>query len=88
MLTRIRRAREALEKIVMDPDLKKIRGSLRNAIELKSREIKDTLVNDTWWDKLDYFLKFTEPILRFLRVDDSNSCVWHLVYDMWDAMIE
>ncbi|XP_017248633.1 uncharacterized protein LOC108219637 [Daucus carota subsp. sativus] len=88
MLTRIRRVREALEKTVMDPDWKKTRGSLGNAIELKSREIKDTLVSDTWWDKIDYFLRFTEPILRFLKVADSDSCVLHLVYDMWDAMIE
>lgn len=88
MVTRIRRVREALEKTVLDPDWKRIRGNLKNVVELKSREIKDTLVSDTWWDKIDYFLKFTDPIMRFLRVADSDSCVLHLVYDMWDTMIE
>lgn len=61
---------------------------MRNANELKSREIKDTLVSDTWWDKVDYILKFTEPMTMFLRVADKDSSGLHFVYDMWDTMIE
>lgn len=38
LLRRIRGVKEALEKTFMDPDWKKIRGSLRNVTELKSRE--------------------------------------------------
>lgn len=88
MLRRIKRVKDALEKTVMDPDWKKNRGNLRNANELKSREIKDTLVSDTRWDKVDYILKFTEPLMEFLRVADKDSCVLHFIYDMWDSMIE
>lgn len=45
-------------------------------------------MSDTWWDKIDYFSKFTQPMMRFLRVTDKISCILHLVYDMHDTMIE
>lgn len=45
-------------------------------------------MSDTWCDKINYFLNFTEPIMRFVRVADSDACVLHLVYEMWDAIIE
>lgn len=61
---------------------------MRNVNELKSREIKDTLVSDTWWNKVNYILIFTKPIILFLRDADIVSSVLHFVYDMWDIMIE
>ncbi|XP_020255694.1 uncharacterized protein LOC109832704 isoform X1 [Asparagus officinalis] len=88
MATRIQRLKDALEKTVMDPDWKKFKVNGRNPIELKAREVKDLLVSDAWWDQVDYLLKFTEPMMNFLRAADMDSSVLHLVYDMWDTMIE
>ncbi|WOH08258.1 hypothetical protein DCAR_0727696 [Daucus carota subsp. sativus] len=61
---------------------------IRRVKEGLEKTVMDTLVSDTWWDKIDYFLKFTEPMMRFFRVADKDSCILHLVYDMWDTMIE
>lgn len=55
---------------------------MKNANELKFRKIKDTLVSDTWWDEVYYILKFTKPMMIFLRVVDRDSSVLHFVYDM------
>ncbi|KAK4348118.1 hypothetical protein RND71_034457 [Anisodus tanguticus] len=45
-------------------------------------------MDDEWWDSIDYFLKFTEPIVDMLRSVDLDSPKLHLIYDMWDSMIE
>ena len=51
-------------------------------------EVKECIVSDRWWDKIDYFLSFTKPIVDMLRVADKDTPVLHLIYDMWDTMIE
>ncbi|PWA38694.1 hypothetical protein CTI12_AA570610 [Artemisia annua] len=88
MASRLRFVKDALEKTVMDPDWKKFKVNGRTPVELKAREVKVLLVSDGWWDKLDYFLEFTLPMINFLKAADTDSCVLHLVYDMWDTMIE
>ena len=88
MASRSRFVKDALEKTIMDPDWKKFKVNGRTLVELKAREVNDLLVSDSWWDKLDYFLEFTLPMMNFLRAADTDSCVLHLVHDMWDTMIE
>jgi hypothetical protein len=50
--------------------------------------VKATLLNDTWWGKVDYILLFTGPIYHVLRRTDREASCLHLVYEMWDTMIE
>jgi hypothetical protein len=50
--------------------------------------VKETMLNDEWWDKVDYILKFTEPIYDMLRSCDTDESNLHLVYEKWDSMIE
>jgi len=38
--------------------------------------------------KVDYVLDFTIPIYDVLRKTDMNMTTLHLVYEMWDSMIE
>ena len=45
-------------------------------------------MNDEKWDSIDYFLKLTEPIVDMLRSADIDGPKLHLIYDMWDSMIE
>ncbi|XP_022868725.1 uncharacterized protein LOC111388271 [Olea europaea var. sylvestris] len=85
MSKRLREVRPALEKMLMDSNWRIYRDGSN---EGKSQEVKTCVVNDVWWDNLDYFLSFTEPIYNMLRVADTNSPVFHLIYDMWDTMIE
>ena len=49
--------------------------------------MEETLLDDIWWDKVDYILSFTAPIY-VLRKIDIDMVVLHLVYEMWDSMIE
>ncbi|KAL8464938.1 hypothetical protein ACS0TY_034428 [Phlomoides rotata] len=53
----------------------------------KARIVKEKLLNDGWWDLVDYILHFTKPIYSMLRSCDTDKSCLHLVYEMWDAMI-
>ena len=54
----------------------------------KALKVKDMILSDPWWDKVDYILEFTAPIYDMLRVADTDKSCLHLVYEMWDSMIE
>ncbi|GFY82759.1 hypothetical protein Acr_02g0009990 [Actinidia rufa] len=54
----------------------------------KVRFVKDKVLSDVWWDFIDYILKFTGPIYDMIRTCDTDTPCLHLVYDMWDSMIE
>ncbi|XP_074321651.1 uncharacterized protein LOC141658651 [Silene latifolia] len=88
MATGFSNVKEVLINTVVDADWKKFRVNGKTPVELKDREVKETLLSDAWWDKLEYLLNFTEPMVDFLRVTDKDSCVLHLVYDMWDNVID
>ena len=45
-------------------------------------------MNDLWWDKVAYILRFTRPIYKMLRVANTDAPILHNVYEMWDSMIE
>ncbi|KAL8457320.1 hypothetical protein ACS0TY_035244 [Phlomoides rotata] len=53
----------------------------------KARIVKEKLLNDGWWDLVDYILHFTKLIYSMLRSCDTDKSCLHLVYEMWDAMI-
>ncbi|KAH7668764.1 Ribonuclease H-like protein [Dioscorea alata] len=42
----------------------------------KATKVKEVILNDSWWDKVDYILSFTTPIYDMFRV-----------YEIWDTMI-
>ncbi|KAH1197017.1 hypothetical protein GmHk_18G050908 [Glycine max] len=50
--------------------------------------VKEKIVNDDWWDKIDYIIDFTRPIYDMIWVCDTDRPCLHLVYEMWDSMIE
>ena len=52
------------------------------------RHNKEFLLDDNWWTKVDYILAFTAPIYDVLRKTNTNMATLHLVYEMWDSMIE
>ncbi|XP_022156306.1 uncharacterized protein LOC111023231 isoform X2 [Momordica charantia] len=54
----------------------------------KAKHMKDLVLNDIWWDKIDYILSFTSPIYDMIRACDTDKPCLHLIYDMWDTMIE
>ena len=54
----------------------------------KAQSVKEILLDDNWWIKVDYILAFTVPIYDVLRKIDTDMATLHLVYEMWDLMIE
>ena len=54
----------------------------------KTQKVKDMILSDRWWDVVDYILEFTTPIYDMLRAADTDRPCLHLVYEMWDSMIE
>ena len=51
----------------------------------KVQTVRDYVLNDLWWDKAAYILKFTGPIYEMLRVADIDAPILHKVYEMWDS---
>ena len=45
-------------------------------------------MDEIWWDKVDYILRFTGPIYEMLQVADTDKAILHEVYEMRDSMIE
>uniref|UniRef100_A0A5B7AFB0 BED-type domain-containing protein n=1 Tax=Davidia involucrata TaxID=16924 RepID=A0A5B7AFB0_DAVIN len=54
----------------------------------RGRFVKEKVLNDIWWDSIDYILSFTTPIYEMLKACDTDKPCLHLVYDMWDSMME
>ena len=54
----------------------------------KAQKVKKMILSDRWWDVVDYILEFIAPIYDMLRVADIDRHCLHLVYEMWDSMIE
>ena len=46
------------------------------------------MIFNNWWDKLEYFLNFTTPIYGMIQSTNRDTPYLHLIYDMWDTMIE
>jgi hypothetical protein len=54
----------------------------------KTTRVRDIILDDLWWDRVDYIILFTSPLYDMLRAADTDRPTLHLVYDMWDTMIE
>ncbi|XP_056167042.1 uncharacterized protein LOC115679450 isoform X2 [Syzygium oleosum] len=54
----------------------------------RAKFVKEKVLDDFLWDSIDYILSFTAPIYDMLRIFDTDKPCLHLVYDMWDSMIE
>ena len=54
----------------------------------KAQNVKDIILSDLWWNTIDYILKFIALIYDMLRVANTDKPCLHLVFEMWDSMIE
>ena len=54
----------------------------------KAQKVKDFILSDHWCNVVDYIIEFTTPIYNMLRVANTDKPCLHLVYEMWDSMIE
>lgn len=43
------------------------------------------ILNDLWWDKIDYILTLTDHIYNMLGICSTGASTLHLVYEMRDS---
>ncbi|KAG6510197.1 hypothetical protein ZIOFF_028206 [Zingiber officinale] len=55
---------------------------------VKAKVVKYYILDDLFWQKIDYILAFTSLIYEILRKMDTDQSCLHLVYEWWDEMIE
>ena len=48
----------------------------------KAQTVRDYVLNDLWWDKVAYILRFAGPIYEMLRVANTDAPILHKVYEM------
>ncbi|XP_057831543.1 uncharacterized protein LOC131042228 [Cryptomeria japonica] len=54
----------------------------------RAANVKRMILDDTWWDRVEYLLSFTEPIMSMIRYTDMDHPCLGEVYDGIDSMIE
>lgn len=84
MLKRFKKIKKSLETMVMSDAWE----AYRDDDLMKARSVKEKIVKDEFWEKIDYILQFTLPIYGMLRRCDTDISCLHLVYEWWDVMIE
>jgi hypothetical protein len=76
--------RQALQAMVIDP----LWESWRTSTSDRGQRIKSIILDDAWWDKVQYLLQFTEPILTMIRIFDTDMPCLGEVYENIDSMLE
>ncbi|XP_076921849.1 uncharacterized protein LOC143583425 [Bidens hawaiensis] len=84
MLKRLKLIKRGLQAMVISEEW----SSYREDDNVKANFVKEKIVDDEWWEKVSYILSFTGPIYEMIRVCDTDKPCLHLVYEMWDSMIE
>ncbi|XP_068309771.1 uncharacterized protein [Pyrus communis] len=84
MLRRFKELKEGLQQMVISPN-----WALYKEDDLvKAMMVKQKILDEDFWEKIDYILFFTAPIYEVIRMADTDKPCLHLVYEWWDAMIE
>uniref|UniRef100_A0A452XPM9 DUF659 domain-containing protein n=1 Tax=Aegilops tauschii subsp. strangulata TaxID=200361 RepID=A0A452XPM9_AEGTS len=84
MLKRLLLIKVALVQMVVHPNW----AAYREDDTAKAQRVKEHVLNDIWWDIIEYVVSFTEPIYAMIRLADTDKPCLHLIYEMWDSMIE
>ncbi|KAI0516280.1 hypothetical protein KFK09_008952 [Dendrobium nobile] len=83
MLRRFKKIKNALQAMVISDKW----TCYREDDVGKARYVKEKLLDDLWWDEIEYIINFTDPIYEMLRVADTDKSCLHLIYEMWDSML-
>ncbi|KAL2992789.1 hypothetical protein AAZX31_10G067800 [Glycine max] len=79
MLKRFKKLKKGLQEMVISDQW----SSYKEDDVAKTKFVKDTLLDDKWWDKVDYILSFTSPIYDVLRRTNTEASSLHLVYEIY-----
>ncbi|KAK7273846.1 hypothetical protein RIF29_14910 [Crotalaria pallida] len=84
MLRRFKLIKTAMQEMVISNEW----SSYNLTDKETAKSVKTLILDDVWWDKVDYIIDFTGPIYDMIRACDKDTPTLHLVYEMWDSMIE
>ena len=73
---------ERLQQMVL------VSNGLLKEEDVGKKNVKETLLDDIWRQKVDYILSFTTLIYDVLRKTNTNATSLHLINQMLDSMIE
>ncbi|XP_074308360.1 uncharacterized protein LOC141643211 [Silene latifolia] len=82
MLKRLKLLKTSLQSMVVSEAWTTYREDRRGQAVL----VREKILDDGWWDKVDYILEFTRPIYNMIRDCDTDRSSLHLVYERWEGM--
>ncbi|XP_020415467.1 uncharacterized protein LOC18782979 [Prunus persica] len=84
MLRRFKQVKQGLEQMVISEQW----DIYKEDDVVKARTVKEKILDECFWEDIDYILNFTSPIYEMLRLSDTDMPCLHLIYEWWDSMIE
>jgi hypothetical protein len=60
----------------------------RKTDQASSKRVKDTMLDDGWWERVDITIKIMDPIISLLWFVARDQPILGEVYEGWDSMIE
>jgi len=84
VLTRLMQVKESLQSMVCSS----LWNQWRQSQTERAQAVKRLVVDDEWWDKVEYLLAFTKPIVDLIRMFDTDKPNLGEVYEGIDSMIE
>ena len=60
----------------------------RQSNSAKAAAIRGLILDESWWDRAEYLMKITKPILSMIRYTGMDRPCLGEVYDGIDSMIE
>ena len=83
MLKRFVEVKAALQHMVISD-----KWSIYKEDASTAQHVKEKILSDVWWGNVEYILRFTSPIYDMIHFADTDTPCLHLIYEMWDSMIE
>eukprot|EP00253_Pinus_taeda_P016927 PITA_16927 len=84
MLKRLREVKTAIGSMVIS----EFWSFWRKTDQVASKRVKDTVLDDAWWERVDLIIRIMDPIISLLRFTDIDKHILGEVYEGWDSMIE
>jgi hypothetical protein len=84
MLKRSREVKAALGSMVIS----EFWSFWRKTDQASSKKLKDTILDDDWWERVDITIKIMELIISLLQFAGTDKSILGEVYEGWESMIE
>jgi len=84
MLKKLREVKTALGSVVISD----FWSFWRKTDQVASKRVKETVLDDAWWERVDLIIRIIDPIISLLRFADTDKSILGEVYEGWDSMIE